>query len=106
MPLHDPRDHPREAGGLLACELPVFAVHIVNQLGNRAQRLVAFQAESRQQRLERAAVALVRVIALEHVEGDGALARGTKDEARLRIDEASTSQALAMRSTCTSGRVT
>src|SRR5262249_23051993 len=83
----------RDSGGLLATELAVLEIDIVNDLGDGAQRGVVHTGPC-EEHFERAHVALVRHLALEHVEAQLARLRLvilSRDEleARLGIDEAS-----------------
>src|SRR4029453_15941691 len=88
----DARHDDADAGRLLATVLAVLEVDVVDDLADGVERRVV-QAGALQQHLEGAAVALVGVLALEHVEAHPARARqvgpaGHELEARARIDEA------------------
>src|SRR5689334_7332007 len=63
----DAGDQARDAGGLLAAVLGVLEIDVVDDLGDGSERCV-FQAAALQQHLEGAAVALMRVLGIEHVE--------------------------------------
>src|SRR5689334_16405247 len=69
-----PGEQRRDPRRLGASELPVLAVDVVDDLGHGGEPRRG-QPEAREQRLERAAVALVRVLAVVHVEAQLAGAR-------------------------------
>jgi hypothetical protein len=88
----DAVDHSRHTGGVRAAEAIVFEIDVVDDLAERTQRGVPAEVELREQRLERAAIALVREVAADHVERHLAGAsrlRGRVDETNTRggIDE-------------------
>src|SRR5262249_52218380 len=70
----DPVDQERDAGGLAAAELAVLEINVVHDLGDGAQGRI-LEAEPLEQNLERAFVALMGELALEHVEPQLAGAR-------------------------------
>ena len=84
-------DEGAEERGLGPSEARVLQVEIVHQLGDATEASVG-DTEPRPQHLERATVALVREVPLEHVERDGVrLARGIRGrecEDGVRVDEA------------------
>src|ERR1700686_2794515 len=89
----DTLDQPSDPAGLIPPKLAVFQVDIVDDLTDRRERRVG-QAQPGQQHLERAAVALVGELGLEHVEPYFVRLRHIafgRDELEpgLRIDEAS-----------------
>src|SRR5258708_18698789 len=88
----DSVDQMLEAGVVRAAILLVLEIDVVHDLGDGAQRRIG-ELEVREQDLERTELALVRELAVEHVEAQLArlvaiVARRDELELRLRIDEA------------------
>jgi hypothetical protein len=67
VPPHNPRDHPLHPRRLVAREFPVLAVDVVHHFRDGGER-GSDQPEAEEQGLKGAAVALVGVFGLEHVE--------------------------------------
>src|SRR5215471_18951120 len=89
----DAIDEQADASGLGPAEPILFQIDVMDDLGNRGERGVSAQIELRQQRFERALVALMREVAADHVEpdlpGTTRLARRVNEsKARRGIDEA------------------
>jgi len=100
--LDDAGDHPLEPGVSSRPNFPSFmSTSCTISAIARVPRPVP--TRSAEQRFERAAVALVRVITVELSKADRPFTRIAKHESCFRIDEALDQHALAMRSTCTSG---
>src|SRR2546430_4567084 len=92
MPSHDAGDHALQPCRLAAPELSVLTIDVVHQFPDDRQPRVG-EPEPGHQRLEGAAIALVCVLGLEHVEaelaGGGArIVRRDEPEARFRVDKA------------------
>src|SRR5207244_5731403 len=69
MPSHDAGDHALQPRRLAAPELSVLTIDVVHQLRDDRQPRVG-EPEPGHQRLEGAAIALVCVLGLEHVEAE------------------------------------
>src|SRR3954462_9410325 len=91
MRRRDTREHAFDAACIFSLEFPVTQIDVVNDFGDLQQRGI-IELKPGKKRLEGAAVALVRVLCLEHVEAElarlGPIAfRRDELQARLRIDE-------------------